>query len=108
MVRETTHATGMTLYTHWSQVAAQHLFATPCLSQSNTSESGNMLLRQSYFERAEGETLLSVLRNRLNLTGTKYGCREGQCGAHCSDRTTRNSLLPGVGLGNRRKENQHN
>ena len=81
MVRETTHATGMTLCTHWSQVAAQHLFATPCLSQSNTSESGNMLLRQSYFERAEGETLLSVLRNRLNLTGTKYGCREGQCGA---------------------------
>ena len=27
------------------------------------------------------ETLLSVLRNRLNLTGTKYGCGEGQCGA---------------------------
>jgi aerobic-type carbon monoxide dehydrogenase small subunit (CoxS/CutS family) len=28
-----------------------------------------------------GETLLSVLRNRLNLTGAKYGCGEGQCGA---------------------------
>ena len=27
------------------------------------------------------ETLLSVLRNRLHLTGTKYGCGEGQCGA---------------------------
>jgi len=27
------------------------------------------------------ETLLSVLRNRLNLSGTKYGCGEGQCGA---------------------------
>jgi len=27
------------------------------------------------------ETLLSVLRNRLNLTGTKYGCGEGACGA---------------------------
>ncbi|WP_109486203.1 (2Fe-2S)-binding protein [Occallatibacter savannae] len=27
------------------------------------------------------ESLLSVLRNRLALTGTKYGCGEGQCGA---------------------------
>jgi aerobic-type carbon monoxide dehydrogenase small subunit (CoxS/CutS family) len=27
------------------------------------------------------ERLLWVLRNRLNLTGTKYGCGEGQCGA---------------------------
>ena len=27
------------------------------------------------------ESLLSVLRNRLNLTGTKYGCGEGECGA---------------------------
>lgn len=27
------------------------------------------------------ETLLDVLRNRLDLTGTKYGCGEGQCGA---------------------------
>ena len=32
-------------------------------------------------DAAEGETLLSVLRNRLELTGTKYGCGEGQCGA---------------------------
>lgn len=29
----------------------------------------------------DDESLLSVLRNRLNLTGTKYGCGEGQCGA---------------------------
>lgn len=27
------------------------------------------------------ESLLSVLRYRLDLTGTKYGCGEGQCGA---------------------------
>jgi aerobic-type carbon monoxide dehydrogenase small subunit (CoxS/CutS family) len=27
------------------------------------------------------ESLLSVLRSRLELTGTKYGCGEGQCGA---------------------------
>lgn len=28
-----------------------------------------------------GRTLLSVLRNDLDLTGAKYGCGEGQCGA---------------------------
>lgn len=27
------------------------------------------------------ETLLNTLRDRLELTGTKYGCGEGQCGA---------------------------
>lgn len=32
-------------------------------------------------EAEPGEPLLWVLRNRLGLTGTKYGCGEGQCGA---------------------------
>ena len=32
-------------------------------------------------EAASDETLLSALRDRLGLTGTKYGCGEGQCGA---------------------------
>jgi isoquinoline 1-oxidoreductase subunit alpha len=32
-------------------------------------------------EAPADESLLSVLRDRLELTGTKYGCGEGQCGA---------------------------
>jgi len=32
-------------------------------------------------EAVEDEPLLSVLRNRLGMTGTKYGCGVGQCGA---------------------------
>ncbi|HEX4757574.1 MAG TPA: (2Fe-2S)-binding protein [Terracidiphilus sp.] len=46
---------------------------------------------------AAEETLLSVLRDRLNLTGTKYGCGEGQCGA-CTvllnGTATRSCLIP--------------
>jgi aerobic-type carbon monoxide dehydrogenase small subunit (CoxS/CutS family) len=48
-------------------------------------------------EYASGESLLSVLRNRLGLTGTKYGCGEGQCGA-CTvllrGKATRSCLTP--------------
>ena len=32
-------------------------------------------------DAAADRTLLSVLRDDLGLTGTKYGCGEGQCGA---------------------------
>lgn len=32
-------------------------------------------------EPADDESLLSVLRNSLGLTGSKYGCGEGACGA---------------------------
>jgi aerobic-type carbon monoxide dehydrogenase small subunit (CoxS/CutS family) len=49
------------------------------------------------------ETLLSVLRNRLNLTGTKYGCGEGQCGA-CTvllgGQATRSCLISVGAVGN--------
>ncbi|MBT1690229.1 (2Fe-2S)-binding protein [Dawidia soli] len=32
-------------------------------------------------EPYKDESLLSVLRNHLDLTGSKYGCGEGMCGA---------------------------
>lgn len=45
----------------------------------------------------EDERLLWVLRNRLGMTGTKYGCGQGQCGA-CTvlidGRAARSCLTP--------------
>jgi isoquinoline 1-oxidoreductase alpha subunit len=46
-----------------------------------------------------GISLLSVLRDQLDLTGSKYGCGEGQCGA-CTvlvDGSPRRSCITPVG-----------
>ncbi len=55
---------------------------------------------------AEGErSLLSVLRDDLDLTGSKYGCGEGQCGA-CTvlldGSPTRSCLYPVGSVGQRK------
>jgi aerobic-type carbon monoxide dehydrogenase small subunit (CoxS/CutS family) len=48
-------------------------------------------------EAEAGRRLLDVLREDLGLTGTKYGCGEGQCGSclvHLDGEPTRSCLLP--------------
>ena len=37
--------------------------------------------REETFETVGLESLMDALRNRLHLSGTKEGCREGECGA---------------------------
>jgi aerobic-type carbon monoxide dehydrogenase small subunit (CoxS/CutS family) len=37
--------------------------------------------KELHVSASADESLLSVLRDRLDLTGTKYGCGEGQCAA---------------------------
>ncbi len=49
------------------------------------------------FDGDEGTPLLWVLRDHFNLTGTKYGCGIGQCGActvHVDGRAQRSCMTP--------------
>lgn len=51
----------------------------------------------------EDTPLLWVLRDNLNLVGTKYGCGVGQCGAcmvHLNGIATRSCLIPISSVGN--------
>src|SRR3954470_4707759 len=41
----------------------------------------NVNVKPSSVEASPGRTLLEALREDLQLTGTKYGCGEGACGA---------------------------
>ena len=56
-------------------------------------------------ETGPDESLLSVLRNKLGLTGTKYGCGEGQCGA-CTvlidGLSVRSCLMPAATAANKK------
>jgi aerobic-type carbon monoxide dehydrogenase small subunit (CoxS/CutS family) len=53
----------------------------PCAESTMSSLTLNINGAKMPVDAPGDETLLSVLRNRLALTGTKYGCGEGECGA---------------------------
>ncbi len=56
------------------------------------------------FEGDENTPLLWVLRDHFNLTGTKYGCGIGQCGActiHIDGRAQRSCVTPVAAVADR-------
>ena len=56
-------------------------------------------------EAAPDEPLLWVLRDRLDLTGTKYGCGIAQCGActvHLDGEAIRSCVTPAAGCAGKR------
>jgi isoquinoline 1-oxidoreductase subunit alpha len=60
--------------------------------------------QQQAFEAETAMPLLWVLRDILNLTGTKYGCGIGMCGActvHLDDQAVRSCQIPLSTVGNK-------
>src|SRR5262245_5807218 len=66
-------------------VASKEQVPSQNFRRHNPARMASILLTVNGKQRAldvpADEPLLWVLRNRLDLTGTKYGCGEGQCGA---------------------------
>ncbi|MDO1449252.1 (2Fe-2S)-binding protein [Rhodocytophaga aerolata] len=59
--------------------------------------------KQSQVDVDPATPMLWVLRDHLNLVGTKYGCGVAQCGActiHLGNVATRSCMLPVSGVGN--------
>jgi isoquinoline 1-oxidoreductase alpha subunit len=56
------------------------------------------------FEGDESTPLLWVIRDHLNMTGTKYGCGIGECGActvHLDGRARRSCIMPVAAIAGR-------
>ncbi|MGD2147562.1 MAG: FAD binding domain-containing protein [Anaerolineae bacterium] len=64
--------------------AGEH-WAVPRIRSLGADETGVITLNVNGVERrlrvTSNELLINVLRERLNMTGTKYGCGIGECGA---------------------------
>ena len=69
----------------WVDRAAADRPAVPQIRSLGADETGVITLNVNGAERRlrvrSNELLINVLRERLNLTGTKYGCGIGECGA---------------------------
>ena len=55
------------------------------------------------FEAAEDTPLLWVIREQLNMTGTKFGCGKGLCGActvHIDGQPVRSCQIPAAAMAN--------
>jgi aerobic-type carbon monoxide dehydrogenase small subunit (CoxS/CutS family) len=76
----------------------------PMTSEKSKMSSININGKDYEIDVAADMPLLWFLRDRLNLTGTKFGCGSGLCGActvHIDGAATRSCLLPVASLAGR-------